>query len=54
LEKDRKYRDVHADQDTEMKLDRTYTEERMKPLKERPWIGTHRGKAGEGDLYIHG
>jgi hypothetical protein len=22
----------------------------MKPLKERPWIGTHRGKGGEGDL----
>jgi hypothetical protein len=24
----------------------------MKPLKERPWIGTHKGK-GEGDLDIH-
>jgi hypothetical protein len=23
----------------------------MKPLKERPWIGTRRGKGGEEDLY---
>ena len=22
----------------------------MKPLNERPWIGTHKGKGGEGDL----
>jgi len=26
----------------------------MKPLKERPWIGTHKGKGGGGDLDIHG
>jgi hypothetical protein len=25
----------------------------IKPLKERPWIGTHKGK-GEGDLDIRG
>jgi len=24
----------------------------MKPLKERPWIGTHKVKGGEGDLDI--
>jgi hypothetical protein len=24
----------------------------MKPLKERPWIGTRKGKGGEGDLDI--
>jgi hypothetical protein len=28
LEKDRGNREVHADQETEMELDRTYTEER--------------------------
>jgi hypothetical protein len=26
----------------------------MKPLKERPWIGTRKGKGGEGDLDIRG
>jgi len=26
----------------------------MKPSKERPWIGTHRGKGGEEDLGIRG
>jgi len=26
----------------------------MKPSKERPWIGTCRGKGGEGDLDIRG
>jgi hypothetical protein len=26
----------------------------MKPLKERPWIGTRRGKGGEGDLSRYG
>ena len=26
----------------------------MKPLKERPWIGTRKEKGGEGDLDIHG
>jgi hypothetical protein len=26
----------------------------MKPLNEMPWIGTHRGKGDEGDLYIRG
>ena len=26
----------------------------MKPLKERPWIGTRKGKVGEGDLDIRG
>jgi hypothetical protein len=26
----------------------------MKPLKESPWIGTHKGKGVEGDLDIRG
>jgi hypothetical protein len=26
----------------------------MKPLKDRPWIGTCKGKGGEGDLDICG
>jgi hypothetical protein len=26
----------------------------MNPSKERPWIGTHKGKGEEGDLDIHG
>jgi hypothetical protein len=26
----------------------------MKPLKERPWTGTPRGKEGKGDLSRHG
>jgi hypothetical protein len=26
----------------------------MKRLKERPWIETHKGKGGEGDLDISG
>jgi hypothetical protein len=26
----------------------------MKPLKGRPWIGTHKGEAGEGDLDMLG
>jgi len=26
----------------------------MKPSKERPWIGTRRGKGGEGKLDIRG
>ena len=36
-------------------MDRTYTEERkIKPSKERPWIGSRRGRGGEGDLDIRG
>jgi hypothetical protein len=55
LENDRGNGDVHADQEMQMELDRTYTEERtLKPSKERPWIGTRKGKGGEGDLDIHG
>jgi hypothetical protein len=26
----------------------------MKPSKERPWIGTRKGKGGKGDLDIRG
>ena len=26
----------------------------MKPLNDRPWIGTHKGRGGEGDLDICG
>jgi hypothetical protein len=26
----------------------------MKPLKEKPWIGTRKGKGGEGDVDIRG
>jgi len=26
----------------------------MKPSKERPWIGTRKGRGGEGDLEIRG
>jgi hypothetical protein len=26
----------------------------MKPLKERSWSGTHKGKGGEGDLDMRG
>jgi hypothetical protein len=26
----------------------------MKPFKERPWIGTRKGKGEEGDLDIRG
>jgi hypothetical protein len=48
LEKRRGNRDVHADQETEMELDKE-----MKALKKRPWIGTRKGK-GEGDLDIRG
>ena len=51
--KDRGNQDVHADQETEMDLDRTYIKD-MRPSKERPWIGTRKGKGGEGDLDIRG
>jgi hypothetical protein len=45
----------NTDQEMEMELDRTYTEERiMKLSKGRPWIGTCKGRGGERDLDICG
>ena len=53
LGKDRRYRDVHADQETEVEMDRTYTEERKWSHQKRGLGLEPAGEKEEGETYTY-